>query len=196
MAGICVAGCSSDLFLGCLARELPHLAIHAGLDLGLDPGHQPLSHTAQVAADLVQAAQQTLAALGCALAQATQDILVDAGQSLAKAQQCVGEHVAHQVADRGLVDDAEDELQAIIDEYTDAYSEFMTAYRSASTDEERQKIVGEKMPPIDPYAARVLAFVKANPDSEAAWTGIQWIMGRGSRSSSAAEATRLDHLVR
>ena len=87
-------------------------------------------------------------------------------------------------------DDAEDELQAIIDEYTDAYSEFMTAYRSASTDEERQKIVGEKLPDIDPYAARVLAFVKANPDSEAAWTGIQWITGRGSRSSSAAEATQ------
>src|SRR5947209_6683493 len=58
---------------------------------------------------------------------------------------------------------AAEQYQALIKEFATARSEFSKAYQAAKTDEERQKVIEEKYPRPQKYAARFLELAKKNP---------------------------------
>src|SRR5436305_13458797 len=57
----------------------------------------------------------------------------------------------------------EQQDQALLKEYNDAFRECAKAYREAKTPEEQQKVVQEKYPWPHKYAARFLALAEKHP---------------------------------
>ena len=66
-------------------------------------------------------------------------------------------------------------VEDVIDEYDDAYAEFMKAYEEAETDEARQGAY-EKMPRAKEYAERLWPVIDGAPESAPALTAIVWVM--------------------
>jgi hypothetical protein len=64
--------------------------------------------------------------------------------------------------------------QAIVAEFDKAMQEFMTAYRAAKTDEERQ-VVFEKYPRAEKYAPRFLAIAEKERGDPAAFDCLIWV---------------------
>src|SRR5215467_2574908 len=57
----------------------------------------------------------------------------------------------------------EQQYQALLKEYNDAFQEYARAYREAKTPEEQQKVVQEKYPWPDKYASKFLALAEKYP---------------------------------
>ena len=87
-----------------------------------------------------------------------------------------------------LLDEVEDALEEITDEYMEAVNEFRVLLRSAKTDEERRALVAASAPQPGPYADRALALAKKHPGTNGAWQALSWIVGRAGGTPAAAEA--------
>jgi hypothetical protein len=72
-----------------------------------------------------------------------------------------------------------DEYRAIEKEFDTAISEFTKAYATATTDEERAKLVQEKYPKPDKYLPRMRALAEKNPKDPAAVDPLIWIYRSG-----------------
>src|SRR4051812_14567707 len=70
----------------------------------------------------------------------------------------------------------ERQYQAQLKEYNDAFRAYAKAYREAKTPEEQQKVVQEKYPWPDKYAARFLALAEKHPKEPFAEAALIWIM--------------------
>ncbi len=84
-------------------------------------------------------------------------------------------------------EDPADVLDAIIDDYTEAYNEFMSAYRAAEASE-RDQIVKDMLPDAEEYAQMILKLIADHEGEDVAWDGLSWITSRASRSASAPKA--------
>lgn len=87
-----------------------------------------------------------------------------------------------------LLDDVEDALEEIIDEYMEAVQAFRKVYSAAQTDEERRALIAERAPDAGPFAARALALAKQHPGTDGAWEALAWVVGRARGTEAAAEA--------
>ena len=68
------------------------------------------------------------------------------------------------------------QYQALLKEYNDAFQEYAKAFREAETPQDRQKVVREKYPRPDRYAAQVLELVEKNPKAPIAEEALIWIV--------------------
>jgi hypothetical protein len=68
-----------------------------------------------------------------------------------------------------------DQLKALQKEYTDAMQAFYKAYSQAKTDEERQKVFGEKYPKPQTFASKFLKLADDNPKDPAAVDALVWV---------------------
>jgi hypothetical protein len=62
----------------------------------------------------------------------------------------------------------------VLSEYQSAEHDFSAAYQNATTDAERQKLVDEKYPDREKYAARMVAIANARPDDSASVDAAAW----------------------
>jgi hypothetical protein len=85
-----------------------------------------------------------------------------------------------------------EEYKALVKEYQDKYQEFITAYRAAKTDEERQKAIGLNPKPQD-YSGRFLKLAQDNPKADVAVDALAWVV-QNVRSGPDADKA-LDLLV-
>lgn len=83
-----------------------------------------------------------------------------------------------------------EELQALIEEYEDAQRAFSKAYRDAKTDEDKQKVIKEKLPDAGKYAPRFVAFAEKYPKDPAAIDALVWVMTNARDRSTDKESPR------
>jgi hypothetical protein len=69
---------------------------------------------------------------------------------------------------------AGDTYNKILADFNAAQREFSDAYQKATTDPERQKLVDEKYPDREKFAARMVAFAAAHPDDPEAVDAAAW----------------------
>src|SRR5262245_58579850 len=65
--------------------------------------------------------------------------------------------------------------KALDKEFNDAQREFFKVYQEAKTDEEKQKLVQEKYPRPDTYAARFMKLAEEHPQDPAAVDALVWV---------------------
>jgi len=70
----------------------------------------------------------------------------------------------------------EQQYQALLKEYNDAFQEYAKAYREAKTPEEQQKVVQEKYPWPNKYASKFLELAEKHPKEPFAEDALIWIM--------------------
>jgi hypothetical protein len=70
----------------------------------------------------------------------------------------------------------EQQYQALLKEYNDAFQEYAKAYGEAMTPEEQQKVVQEKYPWPDKYAPKFLALAEKHPKDPVAEAALIWVM--------------------
>jgi len=68
-----------------------------------------------------------------------------------------------------------EQYRALVKEFDDAQREFFKVYEQAKTDEEKQKLVDEKYPQPEKYAARFLKIAEDNPKDPAALDALVWV---------------------
>ncbi len=68
------------------------------------------------------------------------------------------------------------QYQALLKQYNDAFEDYAKAYREAKTPEEQQKVVQEKYPWPDKYVAKFLELAEKHPESAVAEAALIWIM--------------------
>jgi hypothetical protein len=83
--------------------------------------------------------------------------------------------------------------KALDKEFNDAQQEFFKVYQEAKTDEEKQKLLDEKYPRPDRYAARFLKLAEEHPNDPAAVDALVWV---GTRSNPADRQKALDTLLK
>jgi len=69
-----------------------------------------------------------------------------------------------------------EQLKALEAEYTKSMADFMTAYRAAKDNDERQKLFKEKYPNPDKFADRFLALAEKHPKDGAAVDALVWVV--------------------
>ena len=70
----------------------------------------------------------------------------------------------------------EQQYQALLKEYNDAFQEYAKAYGEAKTPQDQQKVVQDKYPWPDKYASKFLALAEKNPKEPFAEEALIWIM--------------------
>ena len=86
---------------------------------------------------------------------------------------------------------AGDTYNKILADFNAAQKEFSDAYQKATTDAERQKLVDEKYPDREKYAARMVAFAAAHPDDPEAVDAAAWaVTYTGDGASHEAAGSR------
>src|SRR5262245_31272866 len=70
----------------------------------------------------------------------------------------------------------EQQYQALLTEYNDAFQDYAKAFREAKTPQDRQKVVQEKYPRPDKYASKVLELAEQNPKAPFTEEALIWIM--------------------
>ena len=70
----------------------------------------------------------------------------------------------------------EQQYKALLKKYNDAFQEYAKAFRAAKTPQDRQKVVQEKYPRPDQYAAKVLELAEKHPKEPFAEAALIWIM--------------------
>jgi hypothetical protein len=70
----------------------------------------------------------------------------------------------------------EQQYKALLKEYNDAYQDYSRAFREAATPQDRQKIVHEKYPKPDKYAAKILRLAEKHPKAPFAEEALIWIL--------------------
>jgi hypothetical protein len=88
---------------------------------------------------------------------------------------------------------APDSYQQIMQEYQKAQQAFNEVYRAAKDDAERHKIIDEKYPRPEQYAARLLAFAEKNPDDPSAIDSLVFVVSTVRQGAAADKA--LDRLT-
>jgi hypothetical protein len=83
-----------------------------------------------------------------------------------------------------------EELQALIEEYEDAQRAFSKAYRDAKTDEDKQKVIKEKLPDASKYAPRFIGLAEKYPKDPAAIDALVWVMTNARGRSTDKESPR------
>jgi hypothetical protein len=68
------------------------------------------------------------------------------------------------------------QYQALLKEYNDAFREYAKAYGEAKTPEEQQKVVQRKYPWPDKYASKFLALAEQHPRGPVAEAALIWIL--------------------
>jgi hypothetical protein len=68
-----------------------------------------------------------------------------------------------------------EQYKALEAEYKKSMADFMTAYRAAKTNEERQKLFKDKYPNPDKFAARFLKLAEEHPKDPAAVDALVWV---------------------
>ena len=91
---------------------------------------------------------------------------------------------------------AKQEMDELMNEFETKMSAFQTEYRTVS-EEDRQKLIDEKMPKAADYAGRVMTLVKQDPDDPAVVDALSWVYTRGRGQPVSDEALGMllkDHL--
>ena len=70
----------------------------------------------------------------------------------------------------------EQQYQALLKEYNDAFQEYARAYGEAKTPEEQQKVVQTKYPWPDRYASKFLALAEQQPRGPVAEAALIWVL--------------------
>ncbi len=73
-------------------------------------------------------------------------------------------------------DKPEEQYQALLKEYNDAFQKYAKAFREAKTPQDRQKVVQEKYPRPDKYASKFLELAEKNPKAPFAEEALIWIV--------------------
>jgi hypothetical protein len=96
-----------------------------------------------------------------------------------------------------------EKYQALVQEFNDARQAFLKEYREAKTQEERQKVLQEKQPQADKYAAKFIELAEKNAKDPAAVDALAWVvmntfsLGPDAKSSPRAKALAIisrDHV--
>src|SRR6516164_5813190 len=94
-----------------------------------------------------------------------------------------------------------EQLRVLEKDFNDAQQDFFKAYQSAKSDDEREKLVKEKMPKAEKLAPRFLELAEKNPKDPAAVDALVWVVthvqpqGDGKQPWSRALSTLArDHL--
>jgi hypothetical protein len=74
--------------------------------------------------------------------------------------------------------DEQQQVQAITGEFDKAMNDFSRAYSTATTDEQRQKLLTEKYPQPAQFSPKLLKIAQDNPKTPAAFDALKWIMER------------------
>ena len=70
----------------------------------------------------------------------------------------------------------EQQYQALLKEYNDAFEPYTKAFGEAKTPQDRQKVIEEKYPRPDKWAAKLLELAKNNPEEPFAEEALIWIV--------------------
>ncbi len=70
----------------------------------------------------------------------------------------------------------EQQYEALLKQYNEAFQEYAKAFRAAETPQDRQKVVQEKYPRPDKYASKVLELAEKNPKAPFAEDALIWIV--------------------
>jgi hypothetical protein len=70
----------------------------------------------------------------------------------------------------------EQQYQALLKQYNEAFQEYAKVYREAKTPEEQQQVVQEKYPWPDQYASKFLALAEKHPEEPCAEGALIWIL--------------------
>jgi hypothetical protein len=81
-----------------------------------------------------------------------------------------------------------DAFKAVLAEYTSAYADFLKEYRAVKTQEERNKIVTEKLPKPAKYAGRMMELVQKNPKDAFVPEALTWIANNASNAPEGQKA--------
>jgi hypothetical protein len=90
--------------------------------------------------------------------------------------------------------------QALVLEFNNAQQEFFKEYRAAKTNDEREKILREKQPKAEDYAAKFMKLAEENPKDAATVDALIWVAQRvrsNAKDSPKAKAVALllrDHV--
>jgi hypothetical protein len=90
-----------------------------------------------------------------------------------------------------------EEYQALTKEYMTAQQEFFKLYQAAKTEDEKKKLVEEKYPSPDKYAARFLELAEKHPKDPAAVDALVWVTTYSPYGPAGTKAIALlarDHL--
>lgn len=87
--------------------------------------------------------------------------------------------------------EAADLLQAIFDEYDEAYSMFIDAYQAAETEEARNLAFEEHYPDAAEYIERVLPIAHSEGASDVGYMAIEWALENAGEPTTTAEVLGL-----
>jgi len=93
---------------------------------------------------------------------------------------------------------AAEAYQALVAEVNKLQTEYVTAIRAATTNEERQKVFQEKYPNPQKYAARFFEIAEKHPKDPAAVDCLVWIVQRapqGQEGTKALELLSTEHIA-
>ena len=84
----------------------------------------------------------------------------------------------------------------VLKEYQKASEAFMTAYRAAKTNEERQKVLETKRPDVDSFAGKMLKIAAAAPKDPVAVEALIWVAmsSSGPKAEKAMQTLIADHV--
>jgi hypothetical protein len=90
-----------------------------------------------------------------------------------------------------------EQYQALVKEFNDARQTFFKEYQEAKTQEDKQKVLKEKQPQPDKYAAKFLALAEKNPKEPVAVDALMWVLqntfsfGPANKDSPRAKAVAI-----
>lgn len=101
---------------------------------------------------------------------------------------CLAQEKKAEVKDQPKATSPDEQLDEIIREYDKAQTDFFREYRSAKSAEERKKLVEEKAPKPEKFAARILEFADKNAKTESAARALGWIVEQAGHTPMGKQA--------
>jgi hypothetical protein len=87
------------------------------------------------------------------------------------------------------------EYEALVKEFNQAQQTFFQAYREAKTDAERQKVLEEKRPKPEKWAARFFELAQKNPKDPAAVDALVWVVRNVRQAGAGKDNVRAQALA-
>jgi hypothetical protein len=84
----------------------------------------------------------------------------------------------------------QEQVDAVLERYDEAYEEFNKAWGAAETDEERQRAFEESYPDGDAFAAELMAIAEVHPKDPAVAEAYEWILRNASDREVQTRAAR------
>jgi hypothetical protein len=75
----------------------------------------------------------------------------------------------------------EEQYRTLLKEYNDAFQEYIKAVQKAKTPQDQQKVIQEKYPRAEKYAAKFLELAEKNPKASFAEDALIWVVTNGGR---------------